>query len=132
MYNVSRLEHLIGIPWGQGPPPQSADCFSLAVYAQEQLWGRKINVPALGDPSWDDDTLKAKSHEMKDALSKFAYQVDEQDEGDLCLIELGECIHLATLIDKWHILHLLIDRKSRISKLSGWPVKNFWRVGGVA
>jgi cell wall-associated NlpC family hydrolase len=127
----SAYEQLIGIPWGYGPPPESADCFSLAIYAQEMLFGHKIDVPSLGDPSWNRAMLKEKSHEIQEALPKFADKVKEQEKGDLVLFTVGGYTHLATLIDKWHMLHIFIDKKSRVSRLSGWPIDSFWRVRRV-
>lgn len=124
------IEHLIGIPWGKWPPPESADCFSLAVYAQKVLWGREIDVPALGDPSWTEENLKLKSQEVREALPKFADRVTEQQEGDMAVFVLGGYTHLGTMIDRWHILHIVIEKHSRVSKLAGWPVNSFWRVRG--
>lgn len=124
-YNVA---HLIGIPWGYGPPPESADCFSLAIYAQKVLWEREIDVPALGDPSWTEESLKRKSQEVREALPKFADRVTEQQEGDMVVFVLAGYTHLGTMIDRWHILHIVMEKQSRVSKLAGWPVDSFWRV----
>jgi len=128
MCSAYDVERLIGIPWGYGPPPESADCISLAVYCQKVLFGNDVAIDKTDLDSFRGKISEFGLDDLRVVLSNFAYPVNNPDKGDVAVIRLGEYGHIATLIDKWHILHILVARKSRVSKLSKWPIDSFWRV----
>lgn len=119
------MNRLVGIPWGQKPPPEEADCLTLAVYAQRVLWGRKVNLDM--DIDWTDATLRERSHKIEKEIARFAMRVDTPEPGDVGLLDTCGYLHLVTFVTSDRILHAVLGGKSRISRLRRKEV-DIWRV----
>lgn len=129
-----RLSVLIGIPWScGGRPPEGADCFSLAVYAQKVLWGREISPDLYGDVSWDPGNLLLRSREIEAKVSTFCERVGDLQVGGLVVVRIVGFDHLMTCVEPGQVLHIMQDSDSRISR---WGrafesrVRSYWRVRG--
>ena len=129
MSGGSTVDRLIGIPWGSGNPPEEADCLSLAIYAQEILWGRKVELGDT-DTCWDDKDLRQFSHNILEIIPQFCDEVNEFKVGDMATVEtIGYC-HVLTLVDEGLILHTGLNSTSRISKYRPLKGIRFWRLRG--
>lgn len=128
------LADLVGIPWRCGGcPPEGADCFSLAVYAQRVLWGREISPDLYGDVSWDSDNLRLRSRDIEAKVETFCERIEDLEVGGLVVVRIVGYDHLMTCVEPGKVLHIMQDHDSRISR---WGqafesrVRSFWRVRG--
>jgi hypothetical protein len=129
MSGGSTVDRLIGIPWGSGNPPEEADCLSLAIYAQEVLWGRKVELGDI-DTCWHDKDLRQFSHNILEIIPQFCDEVKEFKVGDMATVEtIGYC-HVLTLVDEGLILHTGINSTSRICRYRPLKSMRFWRLRG--
>lgn len=129
MSGGSIVDRLIGIPWGSGNPPKEADCLSLAIYAQDLLWGRKVDLGDI-DTCWHDKDLRQFSHNILKIIPQFCDEVKEFQVGDMATVEtIGYC-HVLTLVDEGLILHTGLNSTSRISKYRPLKGIRFWRLRG--
>ncbi len=117
------MMRLIGIPWGTKPPPEEADCLTLAIYAQKLIWNRDIQLDMNID--WTLDTLRERSYEIEKEISRFAFRVPEAEVGDVAIIETCGYHHLVTFVDIGKILHTMLNGRSRISRFRG-KVVSVW------
>ena len=125
----STVDRLIGIPWGSGNPPEEADCLSLAIYTQEVLWGRKVELGDI-DTCWHDKDLRQFSHQILEIIPQFCDEVKEFKVGDMATVEtIGYC-HVLTLVDEGLVLHTGLNSTSRISKYRPLKGIRFWRLRG--
>lgn len=130
---MDSLPLLVGIPWSSAPPPEGADCLTLAVYAQAVLWGRHINLWDYGDPSWacDEEALTKTREALERGLTGFCDPVDSPQVGDMATISAFGYVHVVTFINPFSVLHILQNRRSRISRYGEWMKRRtraFWRV----
>ena len=129
MSGGSTVDRLIGIPWGSGNPPEEADCVSLAIYAQEILWGRKVELGDI-DTCWHDKDLRQFSHQILEIIPQFCNEVKEFQIGDIATVEtIGYC-HVLTLVESGLILHSGLNSASRISRYRPLKGIRFWRLRG--
>lgn len=123
------MDRLIGIPWGDGNPPEQADCLSLVIYAQEILWNRHVDLTDI-DTCWSNKDLREFSHRTREIIPQFCNEVESPTIGDIILVEtLGYC-HALTMVDKDLILHTGIGSTSRISRYRPRKDMTFWRLRG--
>lgn len=122
--NAERLKELVGIPWGRRPPPDEADCVSLAVYAQCVLWGR--DVPLSVDLSWTEETLRERSREIEREVLRTCVPAERAEPGCVAVVPAAGYLHLVTFVEAGRILHTTIGGGSRISKFRGEV--QAWRV----
>ena len=123
------MDRLVGIPWGLGNPPEEADCLSLAIYAQEILWGRKVELGDI-DTCWHNKDLRQFSHQILEIIPQFCDEVKEFKVGDMATVEtIGYC-HVLTLVESGLILHTGLNSASRISRYRPLKGIRFWRLRG--
>ncbi len=128
------LAHLVGIPWCcGGRPPEGADCFSLAVYAQRILWSREISPDLYGDVSWTLEDLQSRSRDIEAKVATFCERIESLEVGGLVVVRIVGYDHLMTFVEPGMVLHIMQDSTSRISR---WGrafesrTRSFWRVKG--
>lgn len=121
-----KLLSLIGIPWGYKAPPEEANCLSLMLYTQEVLFGRKINIEE--DMACNKDDLVKRSNEIGQYMNKYCYRVDEPQAGDVGFMPMCGYRHIVTFLSKNEVLHILINKTSRINKIRSLRGVEIWRV----
>jgi hypothetical protein len=128
------MRSLVGIPWsGNNQPPEGADCFSLAVYAQRVLWGREISPDLYGDVSWNPGDLLSRSRDIETKVGAFSERIEGLEVGGLVVVRIVGYDHLMTCLEPGSVLHIMQNSTSRISR---WGrafesrVRSFWRVRG--
>lgn len=128
------MRNLVGIPWSsEDQPPQGADCFSLAVYAQQILWGREISPDLYGDVSWNPGDLLSRSRDIETKVGAFSDRIEGLEVGGLVVVRIVGYDHLMTCVEPGSVLHIMQNSTSRISR---WGrafesrVRSFWRVRG--
>jgi len=126
------MRSLVGIPWsGKDQPPEGADCFSLAVYAQKILWGREISPDLYGDVSWTREDLLSRSRDIEAKVGTFCERIEGLEVGGFVVVRIVGYDHLMTCVEPGMVLHIMQDSTSRISR---WGrafesrVRSFWRV----
>jgi len=128
-----KLNSLIGIPWSRSAPPDGADCFSLALYAQEVLWGRQVDPWRYGDPSWstDEEMLGKTLADLEAGLARFCDRADGPAEGIMATVSAFGYVHVVTFVDPFHVLHIAKGKTSQVSPFGSWfrsRVRAYWKI----
>lgn len=121
------MNRLVGIPWGHKPPPQEADCTSLMLYAQEIMWGRRIDMSGISI-EWEDDKLDEASKRIEIAVPKVFDRVEIPCVGGIATMKTLGYTHVITILDKDLLLHTVINRSSRIVKFRPTQYMTFWKL----
>jgi hypothetical protein len=121
-----KLVSLVGIPWGYKAPPEEANCLSLMLYAQEVLFGRKINIEE--DQSCSSDNLVERSNDISQYMNKYGYKVETPQAGDVGFMPICGYRHIMTFLSSNEVLHILINKTSRINRIKSLRGIEIWRV----
>ena len=103
---MKELDTLIGLKWGE------VDCLSLAIKAQAVLFHRQLHIE---EPmNWCEADIQERSEVIAQFIDKYAEQITAPEEGAVALIRSLGYVHLATFIDKCHILTIRKNGKSEV------------------